>query len=191
MPYMEVPEFITTLRQSKARPTTKLGLEFLILCTARSGEMRLAEWSGVDLDARLWTIPAERMKMGKPHTVPLTERACAILRDAKLYSDGSPLIFPGAKRGRPMSDMTPRKLMADLGSAYVPHGFRSTFRDWCNEVARAPREVAEMCLAHNIGNAVERAYSRSDFLERRRELIEAWGEYVEPEKPTNVFKISA
>ncbi|UWQ05944.1 site-specific integrase [Aliiroseovarius crassostreae] len=189
MPHGEVRAFLDTLQATDARPETKLGLEFLILTAARSGEMRMAQWSEVDLAAKLWTIPEERMKMDRAHVVPLSDRACEILQEVQIYTDGSPLIFPGARRARPMSDMTTRQLMKRLGSAYVPHGFRSTFRDWCNEVARAPREVAEMCLAHHIGSAVERAYSRSDMIERRRELMDQWGRYVAPVACDNVVAI--
>jgi integrase len=192
VPFEDVAAFVETLRGTMARPTSKLALEFIILCASRSGEVRFAEWSEIDFEARTWTIPEERMKAAKEHVVPLTDRAIEILHEAKLYTDGSHLIFPGSRYGKPLSDATSRKLLQENGHPdCTVHGFRSSFRDWCNEVARAAHEVAEMSLAHQVGNAVERAYSRSNLLERRRELMDAWAHYVEPDKPGNVIALSA
>ncbi|WP_421366965.1 tyrosine-type recombinase/integrase [Agrobacterium tumefaciens] len=153
-------------------------LEFAILTAARSGEVRGAVWTEIDLNVKVWSIPAARMKGGKSHRVPLSDEAVAILKAMKKQSLNE-FVFPGVRGGGPLSDMTLTKaLKAAGGGAYTVHGFRSTFRDWATEVAHAPREIAEASLAHAVGDAVERSYARSDALERRRKLMQEWASYI-------------
>lgn len=176
MPYADVPAFMEKVRGSDA--TAARALEVLILTAARSGEVLNARWSEIDLDKGLWTIPAERMKIGKAHTVPLTEDAIAaihVMWERRLNE----YVFPGQKPGRPLSNMALAKLMQRLkADAFTPHGFRSSFRDWCGDETKFPREVAEAALAHKVGNDVERAYRRSDALRKRRALMQAWAGYL-------------
>ena len=151
-------------------------LEFAILAAARSGEVRGAEWREIDLSAKVWTIPAARMKAGREHRVPLTPAMLSILQSLPRFGDGD-LVFPSSK-GRKLSDRT---LLAVLRRMEIPvtvHGFRSTFRDWCGEYTNFPREIAEAALAHSTGNAVEQAYRRGDALEKRRRLMEAWAAFI-------------
>jgi integrase len=147
-------------------------LRFILLTGARSGEVRGARWEEVDLEAKVWTIPAARMKAGKAHRVPLTDAALTVL--GKPGAPGA-VIFPGAK-GQPMSDMTISKAMRQIRADAVPHGLRSTLRDWCAEQA-VPRELAESLLAHTVGG-VEGAYFRSDVIDQRRAVLERWANYV-------------
>ena len=143
-------------------------------------------WSEVDMDAAIWTIPAERMKAGREHRVPLCARALEILAEAQQLGDGSGLVFPGTRPGKPLSDMTLSKLMRDLSLDAVPHGFRSSFRDWAAECTNAPRAVMEAALAHAVSNKVEAAYARSDLFARRSELMEQWAEYLTDSCETKV-----
>lgn len=162
LPYAEVAGCIEAVRGSGAGLSTKLALEFLVLTAGRSGEVRDARWSEIDLSAQVWEIPAERMKMKRPHRVPLSPRAVEVLMQAKALDDGSGLVFPGTRTGRALSDMTLSKLVKELGFAADVHGFRTSFRTWAQERTSYPREVAEAALAHLTGDAVERAYARSD-----------------------------
>ena len=176
LPHAKVREALAKVRGSQAWPGTKLAFEFLVLTAARSGEVRGARWEEVDTEARTWTVPADRMKGGVPHRVPLSDAALAVLEAARELP-GPGLIFPG-QRGKPLSDNTVSKLLRELGVEAVPHGFRSSFRDWAAEATDADHAVMELSLAHAVGSAVERAYSRSDLFERRRELMEAWAAYL-------------
>lgn len=178
LPYAEVAGCIEAVKASGAGLSTKLALEFLVLTAARSGEVRDARWSEIDLTAQVWEIPAERMKMKRPHRVPLSPRAVAILAQAKALDDGSGLVFPGTKTGRALSDMTLSKLVKELGFAADVHGFRTSFRTWAQERTSYPREVAEAALAHLTGDAVERAYARSDVFDKRRKMMAAWAGYL-------------
>jgi integrase len=129
------------------------------------------------MKAKVWTVPAVRMKTGKSHRVPLSKAAIALLERMKAQSVNE-LVFPGIRAGKPLSDASLGKALAAAGGGeFTPHGFRSTFRDWATEVAHAPREIAEAALSHAVGDAVERSYARSDALERRRNLMEQWGVY--------------
>ena len=182
MPYADVPGFLARLQGTdKAGETVRLAFEFLILTAVRSGEMRGARWEEIDLEARLWTIPGQRMKAGKAHVVPLSARAVAILERMRELRRGEDqaLVFEGAKLGRPMSDMTLTMLLRRMGVNATAHGFRSSFRDWAAEATNFPREVAEAALAHAVESRVEAAYRRSDLLEKRRKLMEAWAGYCE------------
>ena len=187
LPYVEVAGCIEAVRASKAGATTKLALEFLALTATRSGETRLARWE--EIDGTTWTIPADRSKMGRPHRVPLSARALEILREAETLSDGSALIFPGTKRGRPLSDMTLSKLVKSLNFDADVHGFRTSFRVWAQERTNFPREVAEAALAHKVGDAAEQAYARSDVFEKRRKLMAAWAAFLREDGAGKVVRI--
>ena len=175
LPHDQVAQALATVRASNAYPSTKLAFEFLVLTAARSGEVRLMVWDEVDIDARLWTVPAERMKAQRQHRVPLSPRSVDLLAETGGFPP-SKLVFPSAT-GRPMSDDTLSKLIRELGIEAVPHGFRSSFRDWCGDTGQ-PREVAEAALAHTIRNKAEAAYARTDLLVRRRTMMEAWSAYL-------------
>ena len=151
-------------------------LEFLILTAARSGEVRGARWSEVDVGTATWTVPAERMKAGREHRVPLSPRAVELLQALPTF-EGTDLIFPGA-RGGPLSDMSVSAVTRRMKVDAVPHGFRSTFRDWCADYTNYPREVAEMALAHAIESKVEAAYRRGDLFEKRRRLMAEWSQFL-------------
>ena len=168
---------IRAVRESQASPAVRLAFEFLVLTAARSGEVRGASWSEFDMETATWTVPGERMKGGREHRVPLSGRALEILEEARALDDRSDLVFPAPAGGKSMSDSTLSKLLRELDVDAVPHGFRSTFRDWCSESARVPREVAEACLAHAV-KGVEGDYARSDLLDRRRKLMERWAAYL-------------
>ncbi len=175
LPHGEVAAALETVRRSNAQTSTKLAFEFLVLTAARSGEVRLMSWDEVDGEDRLWTVPGSRMKSGREHRVPISGRASEVLAEAEELREND-LVFPSA-RGRRMSDNTLSKLLRDLGINAVPHGFRSSFRDWCGESGQS-RELAEAALAHTIRKKAEAAYARTDLLKRRRELMEAWSGYL-------------
>ena len=177
LPHGAVADALATVRASQAAVTTKRAFGFLVLMAARSGEVRLATWDEVDLDAAVWTIPAARMKAKRDHRVPLSGRALAILDDVQRLSDGTGLVFPNP-RGKPRSDATLSQLIKELGTAAVPHGFRSSFRDWAAERTNTLREVVEAALAHTVQNPTEAAYARSDLFERRRRLMDEWATYL-------------
>jgi integrase len=152
-------------------------LRFAILTAARTGEVLGAKWAEMDLEARLWTIPGDRMKAGKEHRVPLSEPAVSLVRDLAAVRQGEH-VFAGSKKGRPLSNMALLMCLRRLGrNDLTAHGFRSTFRDWVAECTDFPHEVAEMALAHAVGNRVEAAYRRGDLFEKRRQLAAAWGSY--------------
>ena len=176
LPHGEVAAAIETVRNSGAWPGTKAAFEFLVLTACRSGEVRLSEWREVDQDSGIWTIPADRSKTRREHKVPLALRALVVLDEARRLSPSEGLIFPSVT-GKPLSDATLSKLLREHGIQAVPHGFRSSFRDWCGETGQ-PREVAEACLAHAVKSKVEAAYARSDLLNRRRILMQAWADYL-------------
>ena len=177
LPYTEVRGAMERVRALRAYPTTVLAFEFLVLTACRSGEVRGARWEEMDLEGREWRIPPERMKTNRIHRVPLSTGALAVLRKARSVVDGSDLVFPSV-RGRALSDATISKMVRDLGIGAVPHGFRSSFRDWAAECSEAPREVCELALAHVNSDRVEAAYRRTDLFERRRELMEEWAAFL-------------
>lgn len=178
--YDEAAQCILAVKSSGAGLATKLAFEFLVLTAARSGEVREAVWAEIDVERKVWEVPADRMKMKRPHRVPLSAPAVEILEQAKALSDGKGFVFPGAKHGRPLSDMTISKLVKELGFNADVHGFRTSFRTWAQEKTSYPREVAEAALAHLSGDAVERAYARSDLFEKRREMMNAWATHLAP-----------
>ena len=173
LPLSELPGFMRTL--ASAPGTAALALEFTILTAARSGEVRLARWPEIDFASRTWIVPAARMKGGRVHRVPLSSAAIALLESTPL-ADDSDVIFQ-SPRGGELSNMSLVAVCRRMGENCVPHGFRSTFRDWCAECTDVAPEVAEMALAHEIGNAVEAAYRRGDLLNKRRALVEAWARF--------------
>jgi len=176
MPYSEVSAFITSLRDSDG--VTARALEFLILTAARSGEVREVRWGEIDLKTKVWTVPAHRMKAGREHRVPLSDRAATLLGGMKLpSSDADAFVFPGARKAKPLSVMAFDMQLRRMDCDYTVHGFRSAFRDWVGEETALPREVAEAALAHTVGDEVERAYRRGDALEKRRKLMEAWASH--------------
>ena len=176
LPHGEVAAALATVQASGAWTGTKLAFRFLVLTAGRSGEVRGARWNEIDKNAALWTVPAERAKNARPHRVPLSSAALEVLTAAKRLPDSARLVFPSAN-GREISNATMGKLLRENGIDAVPHGFRSSFRDWCGETG-VPREVAEACLAHTVADATEAAYARSDLLARRRDTMEAWGQYL-------------
>ena len=179
LPYADVAASIATVRASAAYPTTVLAFEFLVLTACRSGEVRGARWDEMDLASATWTIPASRMKSARAHRVPLPERALQLLEEAQGFRDRSGLVFPSGT-GRQISDATLSKLLRENGVPAVPHGYRSSFRDWAAEHTDTPREICELALAHVNSDRVEAAYRRSDLFDRRRELMERWAEYLRP-----------
>ena len=168
----------STRFRSTTRTSSKFALEFLILTTARSGEVRKAVWEEKDIGGALWTAPAERMKTNREHRVPLSSRAESKLEEAAELSEGDELVFPGIRPGRPLSENTHSKLLRELGFATATHGFRYSFRDWAAEQTDAPHAVMEAALASMVRNKVEAAYARSDLFEKRRRLMEAWAKYL-------------
>lgn len=175
MPYEQIPHFMSLLAGKYAMAAR--GLEFLILTAARSGEVLNATWDEIDLDVTIWSIPAQRMKAGKEHRVPLSAKAVEILNSLHA-SRTSEYIFAGQKAGKPLSNMAFAMLMRRMNyQDLTVHGFRSAFRDWVGDETSFQREVAEQALAHRVGDATERAYRRADALQKRRELMEAWAAY--------------
>ena len=188
LPVGAVGAFMVRLRAAEGMGAR--ALEFAILTAARSGEVRGATWAEIDRDAKVWTLPAARMKAGKEHRVPLTAEALALL-DALPKVAGTELVFP-APRGGALSDMTLLAVLRRLDVPAVPHGFRSTFRDWAAERSNYPRDVAEMALAHAIGDKVEAAYRRGDLFEKRRLMMADWAAFLaHGEKPANVVPLRA
>ena len=177
LPHAEVGAALERIRASGAYQGLVLAFEFLVLTAARSGEVRGARWVEIDRDAAVWTIPGERMKAGREHRVPLSDRALAVLDEARQLVDGAGLVFPSAT-GRIPSQVSLPKLLRQIGIAAVPHGFRSSFRDWAAECTEARREVCELALAHVNNDRVEAAYRRSDLFERRRTLMQQWADYL-------------
>ncbi len=178
VPHREAGAVIRRVRASAALPGVKLALEFLVLTAARWGEVRWAEWEEIDRNGKVWTVPARRMKTNRRHRVPLCGRALEILDTAEIQEGGvGPLVFTH-RGGKPLHDSVLRRLLRELGIAAVPHGFRSTFRDWAGEETDHPREVIEAALAHVVRNRVEAAYARSDLFERRRILMDEWARYL-------------
>lgn len=179
MPFKDIPDFMTAVRQRSA--TAALALRFLILTAARSGEVLNARWDEIDLEQGIWTVPATRMKAGLEHRVPLSKPALAVLDVAAVRRDGDEsggYVFPGQKKGRPLSNMSMDMLLRRLKQdAYTVHGFRSSFRDWVGETTEFSSDLAEAALAHVVGNQTERAYRRGDALDRRRKLMDAWATF--------------
>ena len=175
MPYPDVPAFVSDLRERNA--VAALALEFVILNASRSGEVLGAKWDEVDKRAKVWTVPAARMKAGREHRVPLTPRSLEILEMVGTIRTGA-YVFPGQRHERPLSVMSMEMVLRRMKVDFTVHGFRSSFRDWAGECTFFPREIAEAALAHMVGDTTERAYRRGDALERRRELMSAWNDFL-------------
>ncbi len=176
LPFAQASEFMAILARS--RGVSARALEFLIFTAARSGEVLKAQWQEIDLEARLWTVPPERMKAGKEHRVPLSDAAVAVLR--RMEGQHPDWIFPGVQSRTAMSDMSLTMLLRDIWPGITAHGFRSTFRDWAAEVTDYPGDLVEMALAHTIGNKAEAAYRRGDMVEKRRQLMADWAAHCAP-----------
>jgi integrase len=184
LPYRELPGFLADLRQREG--VAARALEFAILTAARTGEVIGSTWAEIDLEARLWTLPAERMKAGREHRVPLSEAALAIMRSLYEVRTGDRVFS--------ISNMAMLMLLRRMGRGdLTTHGFRSTFSDWCSEMTNFPSEVREMALAHVVGDKVEAAYRRGDLFEKRRQLAEAWGRFCagQGETEENVVQLRA
>ena len=182
MAHTEVPAFMAELCGHGS--VAALALRFLILTATRTSEVLQAQWQEIDREAAVWTVPADRMKTRREHRVPLCDAALRTL-EALPRIEGNPYLFPGARPGRPLSNQALLYQMHGMGYGvhserghYVPHGFRSSFRDWSGEVSSFPRDVAEMALAHVIENKVEAAYRRGDLFAKRRKMMQEWAEYV-------------
>jgi integrase len=189
IPWPEMPAFISRLRQRQA--VAALALEFTILTAARTGEVLGARWPEIDLERRVWTVPPDRMKAGRLHRVPLSNRACAILESLAKAPIGE-FVFGGAKRGRPLSGMAMEMLLRRMDAdAFTVHGFRSSFKTWAVEMTAFPNELSEAALAHVTGDRVEQAYRRTDVLERRRDLMQAWAQLLNSEMAGNVVHLHA
>ena len=180
LPYEELPVFWESLNADTSDAAVLL--RFAIATCARYSEAANADWSEIDIEKRLWTIPASRMKAGREHVVPLSDEAMAALK-ASQTKEG--LMFPSPTRRKPISDVALAKVIKrHTGTLATTHGFRSTFRDWAGDCTDTPREVAEGCLAHAVGNAVEQAYRRGTALEKRRNLLDAWSAFLRPQRAT-------
>jgi integrase len=190
LPYAEIAEFMAELREQEG--VAALALELTILTAARTGEVLGARWDEINPDGGLWIVPAERMKAGREHRVPLSDAAMKIIEKmaAIRLSD---YIFPGQRTSRPLSQMAMLMLLRRMGRGdLTAHGFRSTFSDWCAEQTNFPSEVREMALAHTVSDKVEAAYRRGDLFQKRRELAEAWSQYCDGEEPSkgNVVRLA-
>ncbi len=189
MDFRQLPDFMADLR--KREGMAALALEFTILTAARTSETILAQWDEIDFQEQVWTVPASRMKMRRVHRVPLSKRCIELLQELNDTRLGN-LIFPGQNPTKPLSNMAMNMLLRrmEITNATV-HGFRSAFRDWCGDETVFPREVAEAALAHKVGSDVEAAYRRSDALEKRRRLMEAWAAYGYGKEDHNVVTLHA
>jgi integrase len=176
LPYQEIGAFMAALREREG--TAARALEFLILATARTGEILGAKWDEIDVAGKMWVVPEGRMKGGREHRVALSQRAVELLR-ALPTEDGNAFVFIGPRPGTGLSSQSLTQTLRRMGRTDVSvHGFRSTFRDWCSEQTNYPREVAELALAHRVGDKTERAYQRADMLKKRHALAEAWAKYA-------------
>lgn len=189
LPYTAVARFIEELGAANASTSAKLAFEFLILTAARTGEVILAKPEEFDLDNRIWTVPAERMRAKREHRVPLSARAVDIIRRALKLNGGS-YVFPGRSMDKPLSNMALLMILRRMGHQNVTaHGFRSTFRDWAAERTNFPHEVCEAALAHVLKNKTEAAYKRTDLFEKRRELMNTWTRFCYTKAESNIVAI--
>jgi integrase len=175
IPHTEIADFVKRLRQQPDGVSVR-ALEFLLLTAARTGEVIAAGFSEFDLEKKIWTVPADRMKANRTHVVPLSDRAVEIVRSIKHLPDEK-FVFRGVKMGQHISNMAMLQLMRRMEMKAVPHGMRSSFRDWAADMTDFPRELAEAALAHVVGDKTEAAYLRTNRLDRRREMMDAWALY--------------
>ena len=179
LPFADVPEALRKVKDSTADPITKLAFEFLVLTATRSGEVRGATWAEMDLEARTWIIPASRMKARREHRIPLSKAAMHVLeRSRQFCKEDGEIIFPAKRKGGQLSNMVFEMMLRRLEILAVPHGFRSSFRDWMGECTGASWAVAESALAHSSGERASLGYHRTDYLEQRRPIMEAWADFV-------------
>jgi integrase len=178
IPYSEIADFLERLKSLDLSGPAKLAYEFLILSACRTNEVLGARWEEVDFGKAIWEIPSSRMKGNRRHTVPLSFRCLEVLNEAQDLAGTSEFVFPGRTGSKPLSNMVFLMTMRRMGISAVPHGFRSTFRDWASEQTNFPNEVCEMALAHAIRDKTEAAYRRGDLLEKRRQLMEAWSRFL-------------
>lgn len=187
MPYKELPVYFQELR--KVDTLAAKALAFTILTATRATEARECRWEEIDLEARIWTIPPERMKAGRQQRIPLSDEALNILEE--VMDRDEVLLFRGLKKDKTISEAAIRKVLRTSHAGLTVHGFRSSFRDWCAEVTAYPREVAEAALAHTLTNATEAAYQRGDMFVKREKLMEAWSAYcLSPEKSADILPIN-
>lgn len=189
MPFKDVPAFVERIRRTDS--VGARALEFMVLTAARTAEATGARWEEIYLEEKIWTIPAPRMKAGREHRVPLTNRAIELLEEMQGLRKPAGFVFPGRDPKRHISNMAFEMHLRRAGMAATAHGFRSSFRDWAGEATQFPREIAEAALAHVVGDQTERAYRRGDALERRRALMEAWADFLEPGAGGNVVRFEA
>jgi integrase len=191
LPHAQLPAFLDNLRAEDGSDVVKLAFEFLILTAARTGEVVGARWDEIDLVAKVWTIPGDRIKAGREHRVPLSSRAVALLTATKALAKDSAYVFPGRSKEATLSNMAFLMMLRRLGHHDITvHGFRSTFRDWAAEKTNAPRDVVEAALAHVVRDKTEAAYFRSDLFERRRRLMDTWATFATT-TPTKVMPLRA
>jgi integrase len=190
LPYVELPGFMEKLRAMDS--ISAKALEFTILTAVRTGETIGAKEGEIDFATKVWTIPGERMKSGRVHRVPLSDRAIEILQTTP-REKGSEYLFPGGRKGRGLSNMAMSELLKGIYAPSVAtvHGFRSTFRDWAAERTNFPREIAEAALAHVLADKTEAAYQRGDLLEKRRRLMREWGRFCETPLAGKVIPMAA
>jgi integrase len=188
MPYADAPAFLQRLLASTS--TAALALEFLILTATRTGETLGAQWSEISFETATLTVAKERMKTNEAFSIPLSDRALTILRTLEAARGKNPFVFAGRPQ-RPLSNMALAMLLRRMEINVTTHGFRTSFRTWCSDVAHAEFEIAEMCLSHRVGSAVSRAYNRSSMLERRRPLMQAWADFVTGKSGGNVVPFRA
>ena len=177
IPHADMAAALSKIRASNASPAARLAVEFMALTAARSGEVRGAVWGEFDLNAAIWVIPETRTKTKTVHRVPLSDAAMRVLAEARALGSG-PVVFPSPATGKALPHSSPARALAAAGlNGVTAHGLRSSFRSWCSDLAH-PRDLAELCLGHVVRNPVERAYARSDMLERRRPIMDAWSAYL-------------
>lgn len=192
LPWAQVPDFITSLRSANLYLSVRLAFEFLTLTAARTSEVIYAKWDEIELEAKTWTVPSDRMKAKVEHRVPLSGQCLEILRAAREMNTGWEYIFAGRQPGKPLSNMAFLMALRHMGRTDITaHGFRSSFRDWAEEKTTTQRSVVEAALAHTVGNKVEAAYLRTTLFEKRRKLMDAWAAFATTKPAEKVVKMRA
>ena len=190
LPYVKVPRFVQELRSADAVVSGRLAFDVLILSASRTGEVLQAKWNEIDLKAKIWIIPADRMKAKRAHRVPLTARCIEILEAAKKITDGGDYVFPGLRAKLQLSNTVFHRTLKRMErSGLTPHGFRSSFRDWAQERTNHGHRTIESCLAHVVPDKTEAAYLRTDSFEKRRELMSAWERFCTAKVSEKVVQI--
>jgi integrase len=188
LPYGQIAKALVMVDESGAFQSTKLAIKFVAYTAGRSGEVRGAVWDEIDMANAVWTIPAGRMKMNRVHKVPLSAAAIDVLEQSRVLGDGAGLVFPSAHKNE-LSDNTLSKLLRELAIPSTIHGFRASFRTWCQEKTNVSHEVAEAALAHVTGDKTVAAYARSDLFDKRRDLMAAWASYLKPSQSEKIVKL--